>query len=150
GPRFMMLETIREYARERLAESGEEVVTLRSQAAYCLVVAEEWNRHLTDKQRADWLRLCADEHDNFRAALDWLVATDNGEWALRLSLALYGFWERQEHLAEGRKRLEAVLSMPSAALPTRERAKVLAYAVSLAGLQGDFETNLRHQESLDI
>ena len=112
--RFTMLETIREYGLEQLAASGEEEATQRAYAAYCMVLAEEGNLPLTPSERTNWLALCDADHDNLRAALDWLIAHDSAEWALRLGLALYWFWEPREHLVEGRERLEAILKMRGA------------------------------------
>ena len=64
-----MLETIREYAREKLEASGEEAVTKRAHAAYCLVLAEEVATEQTGSaEGAEWLERFALEHDNFRAA----------------------------------------------------------------------------------
>jgi predicted ATPase len=149
--RFIMLQTVREYALERLAASGEVEFTRRAHAAYCIVLAEEGISEASEKRMESWLLVWDAEHDNLRAALDWLVETDHGEWALRLGLALYAFWERREDLAEGRDRLEAVLNLPSAASPTRQRARVAWYAANLANAQGDFAAaNRLHHESLDI
>ena len=136
-PRFGMLETIREYCLERLGDSGEEQATRRAHAAYCLVLAEEGNPDLAETERAAWLARCDIEHDNFRAALDWLFQTSDVEWSFRLCVALFRFWEMREHLAEGRARLESVLPMggPGSA---KERAKVLVYLSTFATVQGDF------------
>jgi predicted ATPase/DNA-binding winged helix-turn-helix (wHTH) protein len=136
-PRFGMLETIREYCLERLGESGEEQATRRAHAAYCLVLAEEGNPDLAETERAGWLARCDIEHDNFRAALDWLFQTSDVEWSFRLCVALFRFWEMREHLAEGRARLESVLRVggPRSA---KERAKVLVYLSTFATVQGDF------------
>jgi predicted ATPase/DNA-binding winged helix-turn-helix (wHTH) protein len=87
--RFTMLETIREYALERLAASGEEAATRRAHAAYCLVLAEEGNPELSSAERTLWLSRCDLEIDNFRSALDWLFATHDLDWGLRLSVALF-------------------------------------------------------------
>ena len=103
--RFAMLETIREYGLEQLTATGEEEATRRSHAAYCLVVAEDGNLPLTPPEGTSWLELCDAEHENLRAALDWLIASDNSEWAMRLALSLYWFWEPREHFVEGRDRL---------------------------------------------
>jgi tetratricopeptide (TPR) repeat protein len=149
--RFTMIETIREYGLERLAASGEVYSTRRAHAAYCIVLAEEGAAQVIQENTAGWLGICDAEHDNLRKALDWLVETDSGEWALRLGTALYRFWERREYVAEGRERLEAVLSLPSAAARTRERARALNHAGNLANEQGDYESAQRlHQEGLDI
>ncbi len=79
--RFTMLETIREYGLDRLAASGEKEVTQRAHAAYCMVLAEEGNPSLTTAEKTNWLALCDTEHDNLRAALEWLIASENYEWA---------------------------------------------------------------------
>jgi tetratricopeptide (TPR) repeat protein len=150
-PRFEMLWTIREYALERLSVNGEVESTRRAHAAYCIVLAEEGAALSTGRDRDNWLALCNAEHDNLRAALDWLVETGDGEWALRLSTALYVFWERGGHLAEGRERLEAVLNLPPAASSTKKRARAMLYAGNFANRQGDFATAVRiHQEGLSI
>ncbi len=149
--RFAMLETIREYGLEQLTATGEEEATRRSHAAYCLVVAEDGNLPLTSPERTSWLELCDAEHDNLRSALDWLIASDNSEWAMRLALALYWFWEPREHFVEGRDRLEAILRMKGAQARTRARAIAAGHAGGLASVQGDYERALcMHREALDI
>jgi predicted ATPase len=150
--RFTILETIREYGLERLTASGEDEATRRAHAAYFLVVAEEGsNLPLTTVERANWLALCDAEHDNLRAALDWLIACKNSQWALRLGLALFWFWELREHLAEARERLEAILKMRGAQARTKVWADAAVHAGSLANIQGDYKAALRlHREALDI
>lgn len=136
-PRFGMLETIREYCLERLADSGEEQATRRAHAAYCLVLAEEGNPDLAENERAAWLARCDIEHDNFRAALDSLIQSSDVEWSFRMCIALFRFWEMREHLAEGRARLESLLRMDPSRSP-RERAKVFVYLSTFATVQRDF------------
>ena len=114
-PRFIMLETFREYGRERLLDSGETAATERAHAAYMLVLAEEETLEMSPPEREAWLRCCDAEHDNFRAAIHYLVTTGNAEWALRLGGALFRFWEQRDHLTEGRETLARVLGMPGAA-----------------------------------
>ncbi len=135
--RFAMLETIREFALDRLAESGEEPVTRRAHAAYCLVLAEEGNPELGPADRARWLMNCDAEIDNLRAALDWLSETVDLDWALRLSVALFRFWDMREHLSEGRVRLETVLRLAGAER-TPDRARIAHFAGALAAAQGDY------------
>lgn len=147
-PRFTMLETIREYALEHLRSSGEEAPTRRAHAAYCLVLAEEG---IASPEQTEWLARFETEHDNFRAALEWLTTTGNAEWGLRLGNALFRFWETREHLGEGRDRLLKLLQLPAAAAPTRERAKALFAAGILTGEQGDRASALALvEESLQI
>jgi predicted ATPase len=136
--RFSMLETIREYAREKLEASGEEAATKRSHAAYCLVLAEEAAAPESGAEGAEGRERIALEHDNFRAGLDWLTESGDADWGLRLGTALFRFWESREYLAEGRDRLGKVLRMPAAAAPTKARARALFSAGVLATEQGDF------------
>jgi hypothetical protein len=138
--RFSMLETLREYALERLVESGELAPARKAHAAYCLVVAEEGNALLTDLDREEWLASCDTEHDNMRAALDWLVEQNEADWGLRLAGALFTFWERREHLVEGRARCEALLKLPGASGGTRPRANIVRFAAAFASTMGDFES----------
>jgi predicted ATPase/serine/threonine protein kinase len=139
-PRFVMLETFREYGREQLIAHGELEATSRAHAAYMLVFAEEEHLEMTPAERETWLRGCDVEHDNFRAASHWLIATGDAEWALRLGSALFRFWEQRDHLTEGRETLTRMLALPAAAAPTRLRARALYCAGVLADIQGDIET----------
>jgi predicted ATPase/DNA-binding winged helix-turn-helix (wHTH) protein len=136
-PRFTMLQTIREYARERLAASGEEIATRRAHAAYCLVLAEEGNPELPAQGRDVWLTRCELEIDNFRSALDWLFEIRDLEWGLRLCIALFRFWDMREHLTEGRTRLEAVLTLAGDQY-SKQRAKLYIFLGALSTAQGDF------------
>jgi predicted ATPase len=134
--RFLMLETIREYAQEKLEASGEQPLTKRAHAAYCLVLAEEE----ATEESAQRIDRFAFEHDNFRAALEWLTETGDAEWGLRLGTALFRFWEIREYLAEGRDRLGKLLQLAGAQAPTKARARALFAAGVLAGEQGDYAT----------
>jgi predicted ATPase/DNA-binding winged helix-turn-helix (wHTH) protein len=149
-PRFRFLNTIREYALERLIHSGEEPATKRAHAAYCLVLAEEGNPDLTEAERAAWLDRCDLEHDDFRTALDFLFLTRDLEWGFRMCLALFKFWEMREHLTEGRKRLEAVVGLADSSYP-KERGKACHLLGALTTAQGDFTAARRFLErSLSI
>jgi len=149
--RFVMLETIREYALEKLKESGEETPTKRAHAAYCLVLAEEEARDQSGAEGAEWLERLALEHDNFRAGLEWLTETEDAEWGLRLGAALFRFWEMREYLTEGRDRLGKLLKLAGAAAPTKARARALFAAGVLAGEQGDYAAADEFiKEDLDI
>jgi predicted ATPase/DNA-binding winged helix-turn-helix (wHTH) protein len=152
--RFVMLETIREYALEKLEASGEKALTKRAHAAYCLVLAEE---HATDQngaegaEGAEWLERFALEHDNFRAALEWLTETGDAEWGLRLGTALFRYWEMREYLAEGRGRLGKLLRLAGAAAPTKARGRALFAAGVLAAEQGDYASgDALIRENLEI
>jgi predicted ATPase len=134
-PRFALLDTVREYGLERLVSSGEESGIRKAHAAYCLVLAEECAAQATDPANTEWVSLLEVEHNNCRAALDWLTRTGNAEWGLRLGAALFQFWETREHLTEGRDRLEKLLKLEGAAARSNSRARVLFAAGVLA--QGD-------------
>jgi predicted ATPase/serine/threonine protein kinase len=138
-PRFVMLETFREYAREQLAAHGEEQATARAHAAYMLVVAEEEHLGMSPNERESWLRLCDLEHDNLRTASRTLIVAGDAEWALRLGSALFRFWEQRDHLTEGRETLTKMLAMDGAAGRTRLRARALYCAAVLADIQAELD-----------
>jgi len=137
-PRFAMLETLREYGLEKLAASGEEPPTRRAHAAYCLVLAEEGAGENPEGELREWMNRFETEHDNFRAALDWLVATHNADWGLRLGIALFRFWEMREYFTEGRERLGKLLRLDGAAVPSNARMRILFAAGVLAAEQSDY------------
>ncbi len=136
--RFVMLETIREYASEKLKVSGEEALTKRAHAAYCLVLAEEEAEAQSSAKKSEWLGRSRLEHSNFRAALDWLTETGDAEWGLRLAAAMFRFWEACEYLAEGRDKLDRILNLPGAVAPTKARMRAVFAAGILASSQRDY------------
>ena len=136
--RFAMLETIREYALEKLEASGEKPLTKRAHAAYCLVLAEEDAKEQSGAEGSGWLERFQLEHDNLCAGLEWLTETGDAAWGLRLGTAMFRFWEHREYLAEGRNKLGRVLDLAGAAAPTKARMRALFAAGVLAGEQGDY------------
>jgi predicted ATPase len=140
-PRFTMLETIREYGKERLEQSGETDGARRAHAAYCLVLAEEGASEMAAAERETWLGRCDAEHDNLRAAVEYLVESGNAEWGLRLGSALFWFWEPREHLTEGRRSIMALLELPGANSVSAYRAQALYAAGVLADAQLDFDSS---------
>ncbi len=135
--RLGMLETLREYAQERLAASGEEEATRRAHVAYYLVLAETAEPELKGAEQATWLKLLDEEHDNLRAALTWTLDTGMAAEALRLATALCAFWGARGHLSEGCQWLQSALDHGTAAPPTI-RARALLRAGALAYLQSDY------------
>jgi predicted ATPase/DNA-binding CsgD family transcriptional regulator len=138
-PRLLILETIREYALECLAASGEAEALRRAHATFYLQLAEEADPKLRSAEQASWYRRLEVEHDNLRAALRWMVesqAPEAPELALRLAGALWAFW--RQHLQEGRGWLEQVLAHPGVQAHTPARAKALLGAGALAFFHGDF------------
>ena len=106
-----MLETIREYATERLIESDEYEPLRHAHAHYFLALAEQAEPELTGPQQADWLERLEGEHDNLRAALGWAREQNAAETALRLAGALWRFWYTRGYLSEGRRWLDQALAM---------------------------------------
>jgi len=148
-PRLLMLETIREYALERLAASGEAEVMRRQHATFFLQLAEEADPKVRSAGQATWYRRLEVEHDNLRTALSWTLERKASETGLRLAGALWAFW--RQHLREGRGWLEQVLAQPGAQEHTAARAKALLGAGALAVFQGDFlEARRLLEESISI
>jgi predicted ATPase/DNA-binding XRE family transcriptional regulator len=135
--RFTMLETIREYAEERLAASGEAPDIRRSHAEYYLALAESAGVQFIGSEQAMWLDLLEADHDNVRSALRWAIDCGEADFAAQLCGALWQFWSRRGYYREGRDWVLKALSMPGAG-PARQRAKALAVAGFLAYVQGDF------------
>jgi predicted ATPase/class 3 adenylate cyclase/DNA-binding CsgD family transcriptional regulator len=124
-PRFAMLETIREYALERLESRGETEAARRAHAAYFLRLAEETEQGMTGPEQAALLERLEQEHDNLRAAMQWFTshAEEEKAMALRLGGALYSFWFVRAHFSEGRDFLERALPQSDeVAAPVRAKA----------------------------
>ena len=150
-PRFAMLETIREYARERLTAGGDEERVRERHRDYFLALAEEAEPKLIGAEQAEWLQRLEDEHQNLLAGLNWSLAEAGVEGGLRLCAALQRFWWTRGHLAEGQEWCARVLSKAGPDQRTRERANVLNAAGVLAFYQGDYPAaRVRHEESLAI
>ncbi|MEP7224290.1 MAG: tetratricopeptide repeat protein, partial [Actinomycetota bacterium] len=133
--RFWMLETIREFALDRLQESGEADELRPRHAAHLLALAEEAEPHLVGGSPREWLDRLEREHDNLRAALDHLESLGESQRVLRLAGAVSEFWDVRGHTAEGRRRLEGALAADEQ--PTLARAKALNGVSLMAGKSGD-------------
>lgn len=150
-PRFVMFETIREFALERLRASDEWEATRRRHANFFLTLAEKAEPELTGPKQTLWLNLLEREHDNLRAFLSWVEETGQADYGLRLAAAICRFWIARGHRHEGCERLLALLALPGAAPPTRERAKVLNAVGTIMHELGDYATaRQRLEESLKI
>jgi predicted ATPase len=141
--RYSMLETIREYALERLAELGQAEETQRRHGAYYLELAE---RIEAGRPREDRYEEFEAIHDNMRAALAHFAATEATESELRLILALEKFWLVRGFLDEGNARIDAALARARHA-PAALRASVHASAADFARLRGDTDGGLAHAEA---
>ena len=140
GPRFGMLETIREFGLERLADSGKEPKTQRRHAAWCLRLAEQAAPRLVGQEESAWRARLVADHDNLRAALRWAEAAGEPELGIRLGSALWWFWLAHGHLREGRDALQRALARAEGGgtLP-RLRARALTGLGYLAVHQGDLD-----------
>jgi len=131
--RYGMLETIREYAAERLAESGEEDAMRRAHAAHYLALAED-----AERQPERWIGPLAEEQENLRTALRWRLTGDDVLSAARLTEALWWFWAAAGQYSEARSWIEVVLDRGEEALPDQHRARALFRAAWLAQLHGEY------------
>ncbi len=145
--RYSMLETIREFAGERLDARGEREEIEHRLTAWVRSVATDAEPHLADAEQADWFALLEREHDNIRAALD--VAERNGddrvavEAGLRTSAAIWRFWQERGHLVEAAARLARLLDLSEAQHPDEVRARALGAYGGILYWRSEFEA-MRH------
>ena len=126
-PRFVMLETIHEYARERLEENGEAEEVRRLHAEYFLALAEEAEPELWGSEDTAWIGRLEAEHDNMRVALSWALGGADVELSLHLAGALGEFWHARGYYEEGQRWLEGALAKGG-------RAPAAAYVKALDAL----------------
>ncbi len=142
--RFTMLETIREYALERLAECGELSAARQQHAHFFLTLAEATAPDLQGPHALAVLNRLERDHDNLRAALAWYQTADDGAGpGLRLASALGWFWEMHGDYSEGRRWLEAALARATDA-PAEQRAVALVNLASLTWHCGDHALSEQH------
>ncbi len=135
-PRVNMLETIHEYALERLTATGEVDDAQRRHASYYVCMAERAGSHLDGPRQGAWLQYLEREHDNLRTAIRWAARRGETEVELRLVGALWPFWFRCGHVSEGRRLIDAALARGSDTAPFFQ-VRVLLGAGYLAQWQGD-------------
>jgi predicted ATPase/class 3 adenylate cyclase/DNA-binding CsgD family transcriptional regulator/Tfp pilus assembly protein PilF len=149
-PWYAMLETVREFAAECLAESGEAPAVQRRHILCYLRLAETADPALLGPQQKQWFARLSREHDNLRAALDWCCAHGYAEPAHRLAIALHWFWSVRGHAREGGERLAGLLDrfpLKAPAGPRADlRARVLFAASDFAFVQADYAASRRHAE----
>lgn len=146
--RFSMLETIHEFAAERLAEAGEQPALRERHAAVVLAFVEA--PPPPDGNRRPWLDRMDDEHDNLRAAYEYLVEVGDAERVSRLVLGSWRFWQMRGHVLEGRRRVERVLALPGfpGGAP-RARLRALEAEGGLAYWSGDLAASGRAYRELE-
>ncbi len=147
--RYRLLETIRQYARDRLLEAGEAVEARDLHARYYSQLAEVNAPPLPVPMGVDWLDACEVEHDNYRAALEWGAGRDP-EAALRLAIVLTAFWVARGYRPEGYQALETLLAKV-AALPADDEAVMRGRAIGRAhGLLGLITLSLGRRDAVQV
>ena len=150
--RYRLLETIRQYAHEKLLASGQSVALCKRHRDYYLALAEDCKPKLRGAEQAAILSLLEVEMDNLRIALKFCCEdAESAEIGLRFAGALWRMFLIRGHLAEVRAYLSILLNCPDAQSPTLARADALTGAGNLAHLQGEMEqAYVLHEESLAI
>jgi len=122
-PRYRLLETIRQYGFEKLAETSEGQVVRARHRDFYLGFAEDAEPRLQGPEQVAWLQRLEADHDNLRAALRWSLDCDETEAALRLGSALSLFWDTHGYVREGREWLDELLAhareRPTSTVTTR-------------------------------
>jgi tetratricopeptide (TPR) repeat protein len=144
--RLSMLETIREYARERLEFRGDAELARHRHADLFLALAELAEPELQGPDQATWLDRLETEHDNLRQALTTYHESGDGEGRLRLAAALWRFWWQRGFFSEGRRWLEQAITEGDAA-GTALLATARDGAGALAEAQGDLAAAAVHHEA---
>jgi predicted ATPase/DNA-binding CsgD family transcriptional regulator len=150
--RFMMLETMREYALEKLVERDEIERIQEKHARYFLAFVERAAQEWATPREAAWLARLEVQHDNLRAALNWSLAHDqDAQTSLRFVAGLAPFWRTRGNPSEGRAWFADALQLKGADAPTHVRAEALRGAGGIAYLQCDYSAAREfYQEALDI
>ncbi|MGE5252116.1 MAG: tetratricopeptide repeat protein, partial [Bacteroidota bacterium] len=134
--RYRLLETMRQYAGEKLIEAGESELLHDRHLGYFLDLAETAFPHLYRSEQVEWLDRLEDDHDNLKAALEWSLGKPRPEQALRLAGALGRFWDLHSYWMEGARWVQRALAMPfQDATPVEKaaRARALHADITLAG-----------------
>jgi non-specific serine/threonine protein kinase len=135
-----MLETIHEYARERLEASGEAAVMTARHVSFFLNLAEQAAEHLRGVGQGPWLNTLDRELDNIRAVIRRAVDFGEPEAGLRLAAVLTQYWLSRSHTREGRRYLERLLALPTQNTTSASRAAALEAVAEIATWQGDYAT----------
>ena len=150
GRRYRFLETVRQYAQERLLQSGEAERLRDRHIAFFQALVKRVEPELTRAGQVTWLNRLQREHDNLRLALEWcLAAPERGEQSVELAAALCWFWMKRSYFREGQEYLERALSASNTASVLR--AKALMSLGSMTFFQGDFvRTRVLLEESATL
>jgi DNA-binding CsgD family transcriptional regulator len=144
--RYRLLESLRQYADEKLREAGEEDAVRRRHRDWYVALAERAGPGLHGPALGEWLDRLEAEHANLRAALDWTEREGQGEVGLRAAWALAGFSMMRGHVREGHDRMVRLLAAAGPAVRTPARCQALYGAVLLSFIVGDFAPLLAWME----
>ena len=142
--RYSFLETIRQYAQEKLIASGEWSATHDRHLQCFLQLTEETALKLSGQYQQLWLNWLEGEHDNIRAALTWSLESSRTEAGLRIASALYQFWTIRDYVEEGLAWNERLLAQADEGISLLVRAKALTHSSLLAGFRGNTSAQMRY------
>src|SRR5262249_1819959 len=119
--RYDLLESLREYGRQRLVNTGEADSAQRAHAAFYLGLAEQASPELTNRDQRQWLDRLERDYDNLRVALAWALDAGEFDVAMRFGAALWRFWRYRGHIAEATRCMERLLALPAPQTPARQK-----------------------------
>ena len=137
--RYRMLEPVRQYALEKLHQSGEEDEVRRRHAGHYLALAEEAEPRIKGHEQVEWLDRLEAENDNLRAAIGWSLEAGEAQTAARFGWALRMYWAMRARHSEGRLLMEGTLERVGGDLPARMRARALYGLAACVYGSGDDE-----------
>jgi non-specific serine/threonine protein kinase len=144
--RYSFLESMRQFAIEKLIDAGERPTIRDSHLACFLQLAEETDPKLRGEYQQLWLNWLESEKDNFRAALSWSLESDQIEAGMRITIALFQFWTIRDYVEEGVTWLEILAAQTNEEVPLVVRSNALAYAATLAGRRGQIADQIKFAE----
>jgi tetratricopeptide (TPR) repeat protein len=151
GSRFSMLETIREFARERLQSEFDIDETERRHAEFFAAFVERWCPEVRGPNAVEATARLTRDHDNIRGAVQWALRSDRADVGLRIVAPMWVFWVEHGHLGEGLKAIRQMLELPSGAGFLGERAAALRAQASLVYWQNDYpQATELYREAMDL
>jgi predicted ATPase/class 3 adenylate cyclase len=141
-PRYRMLETIRQYAHDRLLDSGDAAAARSAHLAYYRVLSKQANLELWQAHEVEWINEIEAEHDNLRAAIEWSMAAESGPdplAGLEVACNITRFWMVRGHWREAEERIASLLRHPMASQQTELRARGLNWLGFFHQMEGHLE-----------
>ncbi len=138
-PRYRMLDTIGEYAREKLEQAGDAAAFAARHCEHFFALAKQTNKGLQGPDQARWVQRMETELDNLRAALAVALAGGVDVFvAVKIAVAMQGFWTLRGYLTEGRAAVQAALALPAVQASPMAQAHALYVGAALAASQSDY------------